>query len=164
MRGDRPYPVSASDDDRSVWKIYIDDLIEMETFQTERALAKESLIGTRQGTIRVSCEERAIPRSIGKAYTGDLVISHVGCQVEGDTFSMGSQVFGPSRRRRSVSMVFGVLGRHCSFTGVVGARVAASTTPLWSFSRSFGLCSSAQRRRWCSGRFPSQVDSMFWDS
>ena len=78
MRGDRAYPVSASDGNRSVWKIYVDDFMEMATFPTDQAAARDNLVGTHQGTLRVSYEERTMPRNTGKAHTSDLVMAHVG--------------------------------------------------------------------------------------
>ena len=83
VRGDKPYPVSASEGERSSWSIYIDDFLDVTILLAQHARWQDGLVSTNQGTLRLCYSTADVLRNLDKAHTSAREIEHLGYWLEG---------------------------------------------------------------------------------
>ena len=93
VRGDRPFPLSAADGERSGWSIYIDDFLEMQVLMELVASAREGMVSSHQGTIRISYSDSGVPRNEPKTVQSASLTEHVGYLPDGKSGWVGITTF-----------------------------------------------------------------------
>ena len=83
IRGDRPFPMSAAEGERSCWGIYIDDFVDLRIAPSVRARALEGMQGDHQGRLRITYGSRSIPRNVDKGHSSIIEVERLGYELDG---------------------------------------------------------------------------------
>ena len=135
VRGDRPFPLSASSGHRDGWSIYIDDVLDISILQRHELVGSLGAVSGSQSVVRDVYVERSIPRNVPKSTVSSLTDEHVGYLFDGDHGDIGVR---PARLLEIASIGLLMLLRQANplliyqvFTGKL-AHSPQVRRPLWS--------------------------------
>ena len=140
IRGDRPFPLSATSRPRSGWSIYIDDFLDISFLRRQELLMSLGHVSAHQASVRATYNADNIPRNASKATTGALCDEHVGYLFDGDR---GDISLRQGRLLELISIGLQLLGASTNalvlyqlFTGKLAHALQVKRS-LWSFLLAF---------------------------